>query len=118
METVKDYQPLIVFGLFGAFWFLRFMFGHKLVWLRCKFGLHKFEDWDWQSTNSRGDQTIKDHVSQGIEETKVSVETHRSCLDCGERDAMYLTDVHHYQHKGLIRSMDRVRSRREGSPRK
>ncbi len=69
-DWISEHQTLFVFGGVATFWFIRFMIGHKLVWLRCKLRLHKFEPWD----------------SKALDQQHANFYMTRTCNDCGMPD--------------------------------
>ena len=84
------------------FWGARFLFGHKLVWLRCKFRLHKYDEWDLKQLHNVADEEqqsrleiVQRDVLDQAEAQGRTLKTHpftrlsRFCVDCGEGDKSF-----------------------------
>ena len=79
------HQTLVVFGGVAAFWLVRFMIGHKLVWFRCKFNLHRYEPWETKDLDRQREEFAKTEIDDAktVHSGVMMFSIPRYCNDCG-----------------------------------
>ena len=91
-EWLKDYQTVFVFSIGAIVWFAKSLVAHRLIpWLRCKFKLHKYEDWDLEEFLGN----LEEFKNQGSPMHGKRVKTFnatRYCIDCGREDPMVIQE--------------------------
>ena len=86
LDFVKDYPALFTAGAFIVFWTSRFLFGHKLVWFRCKLNLHKYHNWDMDKLDKQAELLSARLNESSVPTMSVDVTLASFCIDCARRN--------------------------------